>query len=239
MSDFANWDISASPDGHQATLPQSGEQGTGTQSVITREEVQSMLEASNAEVLKRAQGITDKNLTRFEREWKAKLEAINSTIEVQRAAGINITPEQQTHITNTAFNKLIATTPPAENLSPAALPPSGAQAPIRPVNEASALAADIFKAYGLQVTREDPEFITVKATDRATFIRTLTEAVQAKAKRASITPSTRLPTQGTGSAPSLKAAYEAEKSKIPRGQSSLRARIELDKKYRDMGYNPG
>lgn len=84
------------PEAGQPSVPASPrEQPSGQPQYVTLEQAQAMAKQAEETAFRRAQGLIDTRANRIDESVRQRLEQLASTLDLQRAAGIQITPEQQ------------------------------------------------------------------------------------------------------------------------------------------------
>lgn len=85
------------PEAGQPSVPASpkAEQPSGQPQYVTLEQAQAMAKQAEEAAFRRAQGLIDTRANRIDESVRQRLEQLTSTLDLQRAAGIQITPEQQ------------------------------------------------------------------------------------------------------------------------------------------------
>lgn len=231
-------------DHQDASLPasqdaESVEQEQGTESeYLTRAEAQRLLDTVKEDVLRQTQSLTDKTASRIDKKLHDELKKIGDVIKLQRQSGIDITPEQERAMRQTAydtvFSQLSESEPdhPAEQKTPS-VPAGEDEKAIRAVAAAmNDLTDDIYKEVGVVVDKNDPEVELIDQSSPAEFLKSLRKAAEKKAQRIATPAEARITSLAKGSQTSLETKFAEEKSKI---HGDVEALIQLKKKYRAKG----
>lgn len=151
----------------------------------------------------------------------------NKVIAQQRAAGIEISPEQEERFKQRLITQAYSQEAPDED-EPGQRPQAARQRAATPQNQGNPnainafqqTAAEIFAEAGVQVNRNDPEAQMVDASSLLKFARTMQAAAEAKAKRMATTSQARMPTtagSGTAASNALQQQYNDAVGKLRKG----------------------
>lgn len=204
---------------------------------LTREEAQRLLAEQKDDLLRQTQSLTDKASSRLDKKLRDELKKINEVIDLQKAAGISITPEQETAMRQKVYdNALKQFGEEPDDSQPTAQPEvkdGGQQVEDAATAFMDGMVAEIYKRAGVSVMENDPEAQMVDKSDPMTFLTTLQKAVEKKKQRIQTAPEARIPTLGKQGQPTnLEAQYLERKNKI---QGDVNALIELKKEFRAKG----
>ena len=215
------------------------EQGQATEpEYLTRAEAQRLRQEITDEVLRQTQSLTDKAASRIDKKLQDELKKIGDVIKLQRQAGIEITPEQERAMRQTAYDTVFSQLSDSEPDHP-----KGQNTPSAPVGEDEkamrAVAAamndltdDIYKEVGVVVEQNDPEVELIDQSSPAAFLKSLRKAAEKKAQRIATPAEARITSLAKGTKTSLETQYAEERAKI---QGDVEALIQLKKKYRAKG----
>lgn len=229
----------ASEPGSQEPAPQEQESQEQPQ-YLTREEVQSLLDAQKDELLRQTQSLTDKASSRLDKKLRDELKKVDEVIALQKAAGLQITPVQESALRAQVYDKALKELGTEEGSDSAPAAQQGFQDdPSQAAQKAAAavingMAEEIYKKAGIMVMPDDPEASMVDQSSPVAFLTTLQQAVEKKKQRVQTAPEARITSLGRGQQPNtnLEAQYLEEKKKY---QGDVNALIELKKKYRAKG----
>lgn len=227
----------ASPSAPQDAEIVEPEQGTEPK-YLTRKEAQRLRQEITDEVLRQTQSLTDKAASRIDKKLQDELKKIGDVIKLQRQAGIDITPEQERAMRQTAYDTVFSQLSESEPDHPPAqktpsVPPGEDDRAIRAVAAAmNELTDDIYKEVGVMVEQNDPEVELIDQSSPSAFLKSLRKAAEKKAQRIATPAEARITSLAKGSQTSLENQYAEEKKKI---QGDVQALIELKRKYRAKG----
>jgi len=204
---------------------------------LTREEAQRLFEEQKNEVLKQTQSLTDKASSRLDKKLRDELKKINDVIDLQKKAGIPITPEQERALRQEVYDSTIKQFGEEEEPSDKTAQPNIPQDPQQAAQMAAAavidsLVKDVYKEAGVTVMEDDPEAELIDRSSPTAFLTSIRQAAEKKKQRIQTAPEARITTLGKGQQSNLEAQYLEEKNKI---HGDVNALIELKKKYRTKG----
>lgn len=190
-------------------LPTSSQQAAGQPSAapvqpeyLTREQAEALVkqaaQQATEDAFRRAQGFVVKR----DQAIQKSLDDLKATLEMQRQAGVTITPEQERVMQEQVRQKAIQEAGPSDQASTQQPVQAAADDTIDPI---TAIAIGFERRYGVEITEEDPEFRLIK-TDGAEdeYLDTYLQAIQTKQKRlqGQPPPTVRTPTNlGQGGTP--------------------------------------
>jgi hypothetical protein len=178
--------IAPKPEG-QATPPgqtgvQPAPQAPGQQVVLSRSELDALLKQTEDRAFSRAQGLYEKGRSNFEQKVQAELATLKQSIDLAKASGVTITPEQEHAMKTQAIARAYETLPQANQPGQAAQPPA-----VEPdsggVDPVTAQAWALMEQAGIIINEEDPEAKLLDLTGEAAFLASVQPAIQAKARR--------------------------------------------------------
>lgn len=195
-----------------AVTGQPAAPGEAQPQYVTLEQVQQMLEDN----FRRAQSLYSKGQAGFEKKIQADLKNLEKALDLQRKAGITVSPEQENQLKQQVINQ--AFTEPEQPIQPELPGQQPAQAAEweEPDNEVTAIAWEMMDKAGVDVLTDDPEYKQHLAKyddpnyegDEIDYLQDVKAAIKAKQIRLSAQPQpaapARLPTNqgGAGSGPS-------------------------------------
>lgn len=210
------------------------ESGKGAQpEFLTREEAERLKE----DILRQTQSLTDKAASRMDKRLAEELKKIDDVVKIQRESGITITPQQESDLRRTAYDKVLkeTTQEPQGQLNTVTPNPSIQTLPPEVVAQAqlaNEIAQDIFEELGVTVEDKDPEASMVDMSSPKAFVNSIRVAAEKKKQRVSTPVEARIASQLTGQTTDLETQYKERLSKL-QGQPS--AIIELKKEFRKKG----
>ena len=71
---------------------------------LTREEAQRLFEDQKNDLLRQTQSLTDKASSRLDKQLRGEIKKVNDVIDLQKKAGIDITPEQERTMRQMAYD---------------------------------------------------------------------------------------------------------------------------------------
>jgi hypothetical protein len=205
---------------------------------LTREEAQRLFEEQKNDLLKQTQSLTDKASSRLDKQLRSEIKKVNDVIDLQKKAGINITPEQERTMRQMAYDNAIGQVgEETDDSEKGAAKPLEVNDPQQVMKAATAavidgLVTDIYKEAGITVFENDPELEMIDKTTPMAFLNSIKAAVEKKRQRIQTAPETRIASLGKGQQTNLEAQYLEEKKKV---QGDVNALIELKKNYRAKG----
>lgn len=217
--------------------PENIQQGAGQQEqngFVSRAELAQVLD----ELKRETQSLVDKNVSRVDRRVEAATRKAEETPETLKAAGMQVSPQQEQQIRTTAVNQALLTSekPSEQGMPSPAQGQAGQQA--HPVD----MAADaILQAHGVSLDQNDPEvkLIDGNTTDPNVYLASITKAAAAKKARIEKGGNGAAGVPGAigsgASSGSLQQAYEKAIANIPRGQSGQMERSKIRADYRKRG----
>lgn len=142
---------------------------------ITYEQAQRMAQEAAETAFRRAQGLIDKR----EQRVQDTLSSLQNALKLQRASGIEITPEQEKALQDKAILEAWKSPAQAPDLSKPAAQPVGDEP-----DTVTQIALGFEKRYGVEVYDEDPEARLIKADGTPDeYIETYISAIMAKRQR--------------------------------------------------------
>lgn len=208
------------------------------QQYLTRQEAQRLFQEQKDEFLRTAQSLTDKASSRLDKKFRDEIKLVNGAIELQKKAGIPITPEQERAMRQMAYDSAIDQVAKEED-DPAVTvqKPKLPEDPQQVMQMAGAavvdgMLQDIYKTAGVTLMDNDPEADLIDKSNPMAFLKSVEAAVEKKKQRVQTAPETRITSLGKGTQTNLEAQYLEEKSKI---QGDVPALIALKQKYRSKG----
>jgi hypothetical protein len=216
--------------------PSITEESKGTPQFLTREDADSLkkdiLTTIDETINRKTQSFSDKVSSRLEKSIADKLTSLKTTIDFQRSAGMEISPD----VENALKQKVIADSygqplPPAEPTP--ALPTTNQQVSIAQYVDDTVV--ELEKTMGVGLVKSDPEAATLDSSSPQKFIATYTKALAAKKSRETPPPpaGSNVPIMGGGSNTGLAGQYQSELAKIKQGD--VNALIDLKSKFRKQG----
>ena len=205
---------------------------------LTREEAQRLFEDQKNDLLRQTQSLTDKASSRLDKQLRGEIKKVNDVIDLQKKAGIDITPEQERTMRQMAYDTALGQIgEETDDLEKGAAKPPDMNNPQQVMKAATAavidgLVTDIYKEAGVTVYENDPELEMIDKTTPMAFLNSVKAAVEKKKQRIQTAPETRIASLGKGQQTNLEAQYLEEKKKI---QGDVNALIELKKNYRAKG----
>ncbi len=205
------------PAGSGQTPPENtpaGVPGTGAQpQYITLEQAKKLADDAAEAAFRRAQGLVTKTNQGLENKIRADIQAIEQTVAMQRASGIQITPEQEATLKqNAVLNAYKAAPPePPPGASPGTQSPAGS-----PGQQVSAgqegeeipvtdplmdQAIQIMDQAGVYILQTDPEWNVIAQAQPAQYLQAVQDGIASKVKRLATPPEARLSGLGAGSQP--------------------------------------
>ncbi len=213
------------------------EQGTASE-YLTREEAQRLFEEQKNELLKQTQSLTDKASSRLDKQLRAEIKKVNDVIDLQKKAGISITPEQERTMRQMAYDSALAQAgEETDDSDKGTAKPPDMSDPQKVMQAATAavidgLVTDIYKESGVTVYENDPELEMIDKSSPMAFLNSVKAAVEKKKQRIQTAPEARIATLGKGQQTNLEAQYLEDKKKV---QGNVDALIALKKEYRSKG----
>lgn len=239
-----NESVSFNGNGESQDVSQPNPQGQGTEEqeqetteYLTRQEAQRLVEQMKDEVLRQTQSLTDKATSRLDKKLKEQLEIVNDVIELQKKAGITVTPEQERALRQEAYDKAFSTLDDEERSAVSGTQPQRQDEPGEAEKAQAAimqnLTMDVYKEAGVELYPGDPEVELIDYSTPAAFLKSLRAAAGKKKQRIETPAGGRITSLAQkGQQKSLEAQYLEEKAKI---QGDVNALIELKKKYKAKG----
>lgn len=229
--------MSDKSDGVSFTDSSTAEGNNGAPQFLTREDADSLkaeiMSTIEDTISRKTQSFSDKVSSRLEKDIASKLSSLKNTIDFQRSAGMDISPEVEHTLQQKAIAEAYsrqATLPPAEPTPP---PP----APSIPINQyVDETVIELEKVMGIGLTKSDPEAATLDSSSPQKFIASYTRALQAKKARETPPPpsANNVPVMGGAMNPAgLAGQYQAEIAKLRPGD--VDALINIKTKYRRQG----
>lgn len=225
--------------------PSDQEATTAQQQVLTRKDMDQMVNDITEQVVRRTQGLIDSQTSNINKRIQDGLSNLKSVIEVQRNAGIDITPEQEQALRQRVIAEAYtaegptAPTDPSKGTRQTQPEPQGGQE----IDPVTAEAIAMMEEAGVWISDTDPEAEKMRqAKTPRQYFKAVEEAIQLKQERTSQTkPETgadtgdRSPTNlggSGGSKASLRRQYQEEAKKV---RGDVWAVTELKRKYRKLG----
>lgn len=224
----------------QETTAVESEQSTEPE-YLTRKEAQRLFEDQKNELLKQTQSLTDKASSRLDKKLRDEIQKVNDVMDLQKKAGISITPEQEQNMRRMAYdNALGSMTEDTDDLQKGVAKPKEVSDPEQVAKVAAVvmdgLVNDIYREIGVTVLDGDPEVDLVDQSTPSAFLKSIRAAAEKKKQRTETAPEARITSLGKGQptnlAASLKGQYEERKSKI---QGDVNALIALKQEFRKKG----
>ncbi len=152
---------------------------------ITLEEAQKLANQAALEAeeraFRRAQGLVSKADNRITEKVQAKLNALTETINMQKSAGIEITPMQEAALRNKVIADAYSQEPPPTNAEPPAEPNPGDQNVA--ADPITAEAWRLMQAAGIIINDDDPEAEKLDQSSGYAFLRSIEAAIETKRQR--------------------------------------------------------
>lgn len=188
-----------------ATGQTAGENAAQPQ-YVTLEQATKLAQDAAEEAFRRAQSLYSKGQAGFEKRVQADLKNLEKALDLQKKAGVTITPEQENSMRQQVINQAFMedgqnTGQPNQGTAPAQAP-EGEEVPNNPIE---ATAWQMMRDAGIDIYDEDPEFALVdQETENAyAFLKSIETAIEAKRQRLAGSPAgqqqTRLPTNAGAS----------------------------------------
>ena len=203
---------------------------------LTRDEAQRLMDSVKEDVLRQTQSLTDKTASRIDKKLQDELKKINEVITLQRKAGIDITPDQERAMRQTAYDNVFSQLSENDPEHPTGVQPQPAGEKDQ-VMQATAMLMNrltdgVYKDVGTVLMEGDPEVGLIDNSTPEAYLKTLRKAAEKKAQRVSTPAEARITSLAKGTQTNLESQYAEEKSKI---QGDVQALIELKRKYRAKG----
>jgi len=224
--------------------PSDQEANAAQQQVLTRKDMDQMVNDITEQVVRRTQGLIDSQTSNINKRIQDGLSNLKSVIEVQRSAGIEITPEQEQVLRQRIISEAYTVDPssppdPSTGTRNPQPEPQGGQE----IDPVTAEAIAMMEEAGVWIADTDPEAENIRqAKSPRQYFKAVEEAIAAKRERTSQTktetgeePSGRSPTNlggSGGSKASLRRQYQEEAKKV---RGDVWAVTELKRKYRKLG----
>lgn len=187
---------------------QEGEQGQTQPEYVTVDQARRMTEEAVQQAVSKAQSLVDKSGNRLQEKIQAKLKDLESTLKVQAAAGIKITPEQEQALRQQVMVDALAEVeePAAQAGQTRETQTQDAQAgQIDPISQA---AWELMQERGVEILENDPEAKMLDFSTPYKFLLSVEKAVSTKEQRLqsssgeepnkSVPPQARIPGAGSG-----------------------------------------
>jgi hypothetical protein len=170
---------------------QSAGQGTAQPQFVTLEQAQKLAKDAADEAFKRAQSLYSKGQAGFEKKIQADLKNLEKALELQKKAGVVVTPEQENHLRQQVINQaFMADDQPPQQPSPEQTP-AQADAGEEPPDPVTASAWQMMEQAGVDILEEDPEFkqyVNTNTEDAYVFLKSIEAAIAAKKQRLATQP---------------------------------------------------
>jgi len=169
--------------------------------VLTREEAQRMAKEAAEDAFRRAQSLFDKNNAKVIKKVQDDMAALVKSLELQRKAGIQISPEQESQLKQQVFQNAFADPEPAappeeaDEEAPLTLP-DGRQVPPEVV-AINREAVKMQQEAGFNIEQTDPEFALLNrnAPSGYLYLKSVEAAIAAKKERLAKVEAPAPPTQ--------------------------------------------
>lgn len=182
-----------------ASPPAEQPQGNASQpEYITRQEAQRMAEDAAEAAFRKAQGLLDKRSDGLLKKVQTDIRNIEQAIDLQKKAGIVITPEQEDKLKQQAYMRALSESEsapqPGEGATSSASPaPAGAPAAqpaaqVEPLDPVSAEALNMMQVAGVSIEESDPEYQTIDQNSPYRFLKSVEAAIVAKKARLASNP---------------------------------------------------
>lgn len=181
----------------EATQPVSAPESTTAQQPdtgLSEERMRKILGDEIEKALGSAQRKTQSQIAKMENRIKS---TVQQTLATMKAAGMQVSPEQEKALENTIRQQIQPGEQPTEPAQAAAQPAGGDEAPPDPVTAAGWKLMD---AYGVSIDENDPEYALLDQTSEAAYLKSILPAIQAKQARIQTPPGARVPAGGGGPA---------------------------------------
>lgn len=167
---------------------------------ITQEEAQRLADTAAENAFRKAQGLVDKADSRITDRVQQGLASLKKTLEMQRATGMEISPEQEEKLRNQIVTNALTETgaESPENIEPGQAQKLGEVSGEDPVTDT---AWRMMQKAGITIEENDPEAEELKSIqDPDLFLYGIARAIELKRQRTT-SEGTRMPTNygGTGS----------------------------------------
>jgi hypothetical protein len=182
------------PGQEPVNVPQGQEQAPGKQpEYITREEATRLAQQAAEEAYRKAQGLFDKGRDGILKKVQSDLQALTKSLELQKQAGFQITPDQESALRNQVIQRALsepeAPAPPQPSSNqPAQAGTQGAEDNGAPHNEYEAAAFALFDSTGILIEQTDPEAAQLDNSSGPAWLTSVAKAIEAKRTRLASPP---------------------------------------------------
>jgi len=168
--------------------PEPGKaQGEGVQQeFLTRTEAETLFKNLEDKFVSRTQGLLDSMSNSVQKRVQADLQSLQKVLETQKAAGVEITPEQENALKQQTVMSVLTEEPeaPAESepqtISPEQGQPGEQKGAPDPITQA---AWSMMEERKVEILDEDPEAKTLDTSSPYKFLLSLDKAITAKETR--------------------------------------------------------
>ncbi len=223
----------------QPSAPATDAQTPAQPQYLTRDEAEAMAKAAEEAAFRRAQGLIEKSSSRVLKQVQTDLKALETSLALQRKAGIEVTPEMEDRLKQQVMQKAFQDAP-VEEVVP--IPSAPVQEAGQPVDRSedpaivNAQAWGLMEGAGIFLEDGDEELnMLVRNSTGKDFIDSMKAAIEHKRQRnaaSNINPAVRVAgaVQGTGK-PDLMQAYLKEVDSA----TNQSQRLDIRRKYRNLG----
>lgn len=170
------------PAGTGDTPGPAGQAPQGDQGYVSKSDLTQLFDEFFS---KRVQPFVDKTNSNLSARVKSQLENLNKTIEMQRAAGINISDEQAQALQQKIIQADQQGTEAPAPGKPSQLPQENAEGSqqIQDNDPVAQTALKLQEEAGVELFDDDPEVQDIKYDNATTFLRSVADAITAKKAR--------------------------------------------------------
>lgn len=173
--------VSGQPAGSSVAQPQ----------YVTLEQAERLAKDAAEEAFRRAQSLYSKGQAGFEKKVQADLKNLEKALDLQKKAGVSITPEQENHMRQQVINQAFMAEDQPNQADTTAGQPAQAGQDEEPPDPVTASAWAMMANSGVDILEEDPEYTQIvdrKTDDAYVFLRSIEKAIEAKRQRLAVQP---------------------------------------------------
>ena len=227
----------------EPTSPNVASQELNGNEPVTKEQLRSVMDELEKNILRKAQSLTDKLGSTLDKRIKSAQDEAGKAIGIMKASGMTLTPEQERNISQTAVNQAIA----ARDDSPA-VPERGKQeAIVEPGDFVDQEVRRIMSETGVYISEVEAQTLIGQVRSPYEFIREFekicaqrTTKPQAETRIPTLAPTAGRATQGVDV---LKRQYDDEMAQINKGthptvrRGNIQQVVNLKNEYKKKGLN--
>jgi len=166
------------PEGGSAAQPQ----------YVTLDEAQRIATDAAEEAFRRAQSLYSKGQAGFEKKVQADLRNLEKALELQKKAGVTVTPEQENHMRQQVINQAFMDgDQPTQPAAPGAQPAQAGEG-AEDIDPVTADAWRLMDEAGVTIEDDDPEVALLNQGSPYVFLKSIEAAIAAKRQRLGNTP---------------------------------------------------